>query len=142
MSLTWGTVYNNESNIYSIKDSKFRSSYMEAYPLIAACSIMVDKKDKNFYPEYIIPQLIMQWLNSKAMQNRNSIYGIRYLSCRNKNPIIKGYNYVFPVLSADINKNNKEYCSVLSSIFSLTEPRISTEDGFAEKMENGLFEKL
>lgn len=133
-------VFSND--IYGIEDERFRKSYIEAYPLIAACSIMVEKKNKNFYPEYIIPQLVMQWLNEKANQDKKSIYGVKYFTCRSKNPRIKGYNYVFPVQSYDIARGVEDYCEVLSSIFKLTEPVSSTTDGFEDVMEQGLLRKL
>ncbi|MFW1494652.1 hypothetical protein ACEV9S_24505, partial [Vibrio parahaemolyticus] len=45
------------------------------WPLIAACSIRVKNPSDNFKPEYIIPQLLLQWA-----RDYKSIDGIRYTS--------------------------------------------------------------
>ncbi|MBO5982378.1 MAG: hypothetical protein J6Q06_00685, partial [Clostridia bacterium] len=47
-----------------------RNAYIRWYPLIAACSyIRVNKKDP-FAAEYIIPQLLMQWIRHKMEKNK------------------------------------------------------------------------
>lgn len=134
--------FSDSEEFYSVEDEKFRMSYIEAYPLISACSIMVKQKNKNFYPEYIIPQLVLQWLNDKADSDKQSIFGIRYFTCRSKNPRIKGLNYVFPVQSYDVKRNLEEYCNVLASIFKLSEPISSKVDNFENIMEKGFLRKL
>jgi len=134
--------FSDSKYFYDVEDEQFRISYIEAYPLITACSIMVKKKNKNFYPEYIIPQLVMQWLNERANIDKHSIYGIRYFTCRSKSPRIEGLNYVFPVQSFDIVRNVEEYCNVLASIFKLTEPISSKVHNFEGIMETGNLRKI
>lgn len=134
--------FSDSNGIYNADDINFRKSYIEAYPLIAACSIMVEKKDKNFYPEYIVPQLLMQWLSKKDKEDDSSIYGIRYFTCRSQNPRIKGLNYVFPVSSCNIDNADEEYCRGLSDLFVMTEPIISTEVNVDSIIENLKLSKL
>lgn len=131
----------NYENMY-LSNELFIKSYLEIYPLIAACSIMVEEKNKNFYPEYIIPQLIMQWLLKKSKQEDNVIYGIRYFTCRSKTPRIKGFNYVFPVSSIPGDLNDKDYCRVLAKIFKFSKPVLSTENGFEDVLEESELVKL
>lgn len=45
------------------------------WPLIAACSIKVKHREDSFKPEYIVPQLLLQWI-----RNNQEIDGIRFSS--------------------------------------------------------------
>jgi hypothetical protein len=91
--------------------------YLLIWPIIFACSIRVQKPDDIFKPEYIIPQLLLQWVR----QNDN-IDCIRYYSTNidRYNSASKGdfSNYVFPV------KTNAKlgYCAELQSLFRHTQP--------------------
>ena len=103
------------------------------FPLIIASTFKTNDRNANFKPEYIIPQLLLQYIKELAYKENKGkfndervIYGIRYTSvyitddqkCGNNNNYD---NYVIPV--ADI-KN--EYCSRLCSVFCISEP-ICTE---------------
>jgi hypothetical protein len=95
------------------------SSYLYWYPLIAACSfIRVNKRDP-FASEYIIPQLLMQWVRNES--NEGKLIGIRYFSCSSEKASELGFNYVFPV-SGKKASHHKEYCKILSQSFKLTDP--------------------
>lgn len=108
----------------------FINNYLLIYPLISACSIKVNDKGLPFIPEYIIPQILMQWL--RTQQKVNSISGIRYFTTRSKSPRIKGYNYVFPVsVKLDLPTDNRHvFCPILTKCFKLTVPL------FADTFEN------
>lgn len=99
-----------------------RSAYLLWYPLIAACSfIRVNKKDL-FAAEYIIPQLLMQWVRSEIgipKRKYNRLVGIRYFSCASIRASEMGFNYVFP---ASGKQTKKSFCPVLSKAFKLTKP--------------------
>lgn len=86
------------------------------WPLVAACSIKVKEINDPFKPEYIIPQLLLQWVN------REKVQGIKYSSTHidlSKNDH-KGqfYNLVFPVKSYDMEKG---HCPRLLSMFNSTQ---------------------
>ncbi len=54
--------YERRINNSLLENASVRAAYLLWYPLIAACSyIRVNKKDP-FAAEYIIPQLLMQWV--------------------------------------------------------------------------------
>lgn len=72
----------------------FLADYVTCWPLMAASSIKVLHDGDPFVHEYIVSQIILQWL----MQN-SDVDGIRYFSTRfNPEPTsLKGtLNYVFP----------------------------------------------
>jgi hypothetical protein len=53
--------------------------FIVSFPLLLACSIKVNDYNSDFVPEYIIPQLLLQWVN-----NCDGIDGIQYISNKTK----------------------------------------------------------
>lgn len=66
--------------------------YIYTYPLRAACSVIVEHPDGKFIEEYIIPQLLLQWV-----RNDKDFDGIRYESCSRSEKVrtLGGHNAVF-----------------------------------------------
>lgn len=107
-----------------IHKAEARLNYLLWYPLIASCSFIRVGEVSPFVPEYIIPQLLMQWIRFASSQNgiwENEIIGIRYFSCASKERAGMGYNYVFPTSGKAIS-DKQQYCSLLADAFSLTTP--------------------
>lgn len=102
----WGT---NNLNKHAYK-------YLMTWPLIAACSIKVKDYTDTFKPEYIVPQLLLQWI-----RNSGDIDGIKYDSTHVDKIKLKSdgelYNLVLPV------KENKDkgLCKHLVALFEMTE---------------------
>ena len=122
--------YDNESHDRRISqnllnDSKIRSAYLLWYPLIASCSYTRVNKNDPFAAEYIIPQLLMQWVRNEIGTNKDDEYGqlvgIRYFSCASVKASDMGFNYVFPT-SGQQKSAELPYCSVLAKAFRLTTP--------------------
>lgn len=86
-----------------------------AWPLLAACSIKVKHSDDPFKPEYIILQLLMQWINKEKVD------GIRYSSTHidmnDEQHDGSFYNIAFPVKTFDADHG---YCKVLVKAFKST----------------------
>ena len=105
-----------------LNSHSIRSAYLLWYPLIAACSfIRVNKKDP-FAAEYIIPQLMMQWVRSQLEPTKDSnkkLIGIRYFSCASEKSSDMGFNYVFPASGV---QTNNSFCPILTKAFILTKP--------------------
>lgn len=91
-------------------------AYAICWPLLAACSIRAFAPGMPFIPEYIVPQLLLQWL-----RNTKSLDGLRYFSTRIDQQYHDPWaamNYVFPVQTqASIG-----HCSTLQENFFLTAP--------------------
>lgn len=90
-------------------------TYMILWPIICSCSIKVKNTNDTFKPEYIIPQLLLQWVS-----NRSEFHGICYFSVNtlhNKENYVLNQNIVIPVKSV----KKEGYCSSLISMFRLTE---------------------
>ena len=112
----------NNFDIKAAADRMYPSErYMLWYPLIAACAYVRANRDDAFAPEYIVPQLITQYMRN----NKNAeLVGIRYFSCYSEKASESGMNYVFPT-SGDpliLKSGIKQFCPVLNEAFSFTEP--------------------
>lgn len=108
------------------------------WPLSFVCSIVVYEDKGAFKPEYIIPQLLMQWCRED-----NNIDGIYYFSTRPKYLNFYGYvpthiNVVIPVKS-----NGKSgYCENLKKNIKITSPLNAEKFKNAKKLTNEDWEKL
>lgn len=105
-----------------LRKSELRSAYLLWYPLIAACSFIRADKKSPFSAEYIIPQLLMQWIRTEISTPKkefNRLIGIRYFSCASIKASNMGFNYVFP---ASGKKTHNSFCPTLVNSFKLTKP--------------------
>jgi hypothetical protein len=86
------------------------------WPLLAACSIKALRPGQPFVPEYVVPQLLLQWVRKSS-----EVEGLRYFStkiwqyCDDPQAVA---NYVFPVKQ----KADNGHCPVLQSSFEVSEP--------------------
>lgn len=143
-----GVYQNRESNWGKRKISEdllnshsVRNAYLLWYPLIAACSFIRTNKKDPFAAEYIVPQLLMQWVRSELQHSGNSEYdkliGIRYFSCASKRASDMGFNYVFPACGKQ-HSGQYPYCPVLMKAFRLSEPKYVHESGGVAECEREL----
>ncbi len=97
----------------------FLANYATCWPLMAASSIRVLHDGDPFVHEYIVPQIILQWL----MQN-SDVDGIRYFSTRfNPEPTsVRGtLNYVFPAVHYG-GKSYQGFSIKLKNMFEVSDP--------------------
>ena len=112
------SIYRNRKlNEVDLQSGHVRAAYLKWYPLIAACSFIRANKNTPFSSEYIIPQLLMQWVRKQVGSNK--LMGIRYFSCASIRASELGFDYVFPV---DNTEYAEGYCSVLRDSFWVTLP--------------------
>jgi hypothetical protein len=91
------------------------------WPLIAACSVRKLHHDAPFVAEYIVPQLMLQWI-ALPDPDGNRLDGIAYFSVRTDPehpfPCDPFVNLVFPVQQPQ----SRGCCPVLQQKFVLSEP--------------------
>lgn len=92
------------------------AAQVACWPLIAACSVRVPDRGTRDRPEYLVPQLVLEWIT-----RTHQFHGIRYFSTHYAeypdDP--KTYmNYVFPARTSP----PVGYCSELCELFELTDP--------------------
>lgn len=83
--------FHNESEEEKILIRKYLLKHIYSYPLRAACSVVVEHIGKSFIEEYIMPQMLLQWvLNDKDFD------GIKYESCSSSDDVksMGGHNLV------------------------------------------------
>lgn len=92
-------------------------SYLKIYPIIISCMLPVENSKDIYKPEYIIPQLITEWII------KNDMVGIYYTSVHKSNgfdfPMSKYQNIAIPVKTP---LKQKGYCDILSPLFEITAP--------------------
>lgn len=119
-----------QPNVASSKEKNDVYSMM-VWPIIAACSFKVRNTNADFKPEYIIPQLMLQYVSRNG-----EIKGIKFSSTHIdlNNPNIKGdfYNVAIPVK----DNHEKGYCSILKSDFNSTEVLSFEIKQFSENQNN------
>ena len=110
---TWFVAINSPEEKYQ----KLAINYLLTYPLIFACSIVNLNGNSAFKQEYIIPQMLTQWV----YRNNNIVKGIKYFSCYNSDETryYNGYNVVLPATNYD----NRGYSVDLIKEFKLSNPR-------------------
>ena len=81
--------FHNEEDIVYVR--KYLLKYICTYPLRAACSVIVEHPGSRFIEEYIVPQLLLQWVLSDS-----DFDGIRYESCSPSDDVkaMGGHNLV------------------------------------------------
>jgi hypothetical protein len=96
--------------------ASFITSQALCWPLLAACSIKVRYPGSAFVPEYIVPQLLLQWVRLTK-----DFDGIRYFSTRIDQYVGDPHaeaNFVFPAKK----RQTDGHCSELQRKFLLSEP--------------------
>lgn len=98
---------------------RWEQTNLKTIPLVLACQIAVSDKNANFKSEYIIPQLIMEYITT----NHEEIDGITYSSIiKDKQfdfPADKYYNIALPAIQGP---NDKMYSTKLKELFEITDP--------------------
>lgn len=89
------------------------------YPLVIASSYTRANENSSFNEEYIIPSLLLQWVN-----RNKEIAGISYFSTKRN---LESYdeklvNYVFPTKVEDNTPASQGFCSALVQMFQFTPP--------------------
>lgn len=97
-------------------------SYLALWPLILACNYLKKHNDASFIQEYVIPNLLMQWISRDI--NNNNIIGIAYRSTKlpANTDSRKGINVVLPPKARYEDIKGYDFCPVLSDKFKFTPP--------------------
>lgn len=92
--------------------------YLKLFPLIISCMLPVENSKDIYKPEYIIPQLLTEWII------KNKKVGIFYTSIHKDSgfdfPADKYNNIAMPVQNP---LKDKGYCDALSTFFRISVPK-------------------
>lgn len=87
-------------------------------PLVLACQIVVNNKDAKFKNEYIIPQLMMEYIITNHEEIDGIIFSSVFKDMQFDFPADKYYNIALPA----IQRNNEIYSTHLTDLFAITDP--------------------
>ncbi len=92
-------------------------AYLSFWPILLASSFNAEFQDAHFTVEYVIPNLILQWISKE----KRPVSGVMYLSTktaklRNSD---KGINFVFP---PDTKNVDEGFCEKLQNVFNWSKP--------------------
>lgn len=101
---------------------------LKFFPLVISTMFQVKNSDDNYKPEYVIPQLLTEWIIShgdKDKKRDKRIIGIAYTSAQKNNdfdyPEDSFDNYAIPAVYPFTTKKSN-YCKVLKDIFLVSKP--------------------
>ena len=93
--------------------------YLKLFPLVLACSFVNQNGGSPFKQEYIIPQMLMQWIQ----RNSNKIDGVSYFTCVDTSSFLShwcAYNIAIPAVQPF---DKKKYSIKLRKHFCWSKPR-------------------
>ena len=97
--------------------------YLQLFPFIIACGIPVRNVEDVYKPEYIIPQLLLEWIIDNRIGNKEGLAGVYYTSAnRNDDFYILDHewdNLAIPVQNA---LSEEDFCPELKKLFWCTRP--------------------
>lgn len=109
-----------------IEDQLKLERFLMAFPLILSCSTKVLNYSNTYKPEYIIPQLLMEYIIKYNMDKKyfsHFIFGVLYTSVHINNEFKYSddefINWAIPVLDS---LADSQYCPILSEHFEITNP--------------------
>ena len=105
--------YDNPSDLYK---------YLARWPLIMACNMRVGYPEGPFKPEYVIPQIVLQWVKNNIKIGGRKIIGVSYSSSKVHDYRDEYYGHFYNIAIPVHHSSRKGYCEVLTKIFSLTKP--------------------
>ena len=92
--------------------------FLSRWPLDLACSIPRKNENAPFHPEYIIPQLLLQWVIKTQKHDALCFRSVQICDNGSMSNWPRYLNYVFHPKET----SGEEYSSHLKSIFEFTEP--------------------
>lgn len=115
----WGmTGVHNDFDLWLIVMAR----YLKIFPLILACSFVNMSGDTPFKQEYIIPQMLMQWIR----RNSDKAQGVSYFSCLDLLPSEYGWNGYNIALPAFPPYDARGYSTKLKEAFRYSRPAAYT----------------
>ncbi|PPE62365.1 hypothetical protein F157LOC_01211 [Pectobacterium brasiliense] len=98
-----------------------KASYLIFWPLIMACNYIRQNPESSFIQEYIIPNILMQWISRNTS---SPIKGVAYFSTKmpNSRSSTKSINVVLPPQVTYEQTIKFKYCPNLANLFEFTSP--------------------
>jgi hypothetical protein len=97
--------------------------YIQLFPFIIACDIPVRNVEDVYKPEYIIPQLILEWIIDSRFRNKDGLAGVYYTSAnRNDDFYVLDHEWDNLAIPVQDSLSNEDFCPKLKQMFWCTRP--------------------
>lgn len=97
--------------------------YLQLFPFIIACGIPVRNTEDVYKPEYIIPQLILEWIIDNRASSKNGLAGVYYTSAnRNDDFYILDHEWDNLAIPVQNSLSEEDFCPTLKRMFYCTKP--------------------
>ena len=106
--------------IYNSVEYEFK--FLARWILLMACSIKVGFHDSPFKPEYILSQIIFQWVKNNINIGSRRVIGVKYSSTKIDNSGEALYGHFYNTAIPIHHSNQNGYCDVLAKQFMITQP--------------------
>lgn len=93
--------------------------YLAMYPFILACSYVNISGGVPFKQEYVIPQMLMQWV----IRNADTVQGITYFSCIDDTAMTDSWNAYNVAIPAIQPYDEEGYSQIIKNMFVWTRPQ-------------------
>lgn len=113
LDLTYKTSVYQLANVYR---------YLASWPLIMAATIKVDNPNANFKAEYILPQLVSNWVKNNIYIGKEKLLGVKYTSTKFSTLDKANYGHFYNTVIFTQQTNDKGYCKYLKDSFLVSEP--------------------
>ncbi len=118
----------NMTNVISWNEIDDQFKYLVRWLLIMSCTITVGFPDSPFKPEYVLPQIILQWVKNNINVGSKKVIGVKYSSTKINERSSYHSGHFFNT-AIPIHQSGKEgFCEKLAKQFNLTQP-ISFKEG-------------
>ena len=102
---------------------QYTEKYLQLFPFIIACGIPVRNANDVYKPEYIIPQLILEWIIDNRFGNKNGLMGVYYTSAnRNDDFYILDHEWDNLAIPVQDPLSDEDFCPKLKKVFKCTNP--------------------
>ncbi len=96
--------------------------YLARWPLVMACNIKANEPERPFKPEYVLPQMVFQWVKTKYKIGGRPIVGVLYPSTKVSKTDQHLLEYHANTAIPARNVSLTGHCPVLGSMFNWTAP--------------------
>ena len=116
----------------------FRSRFICSYPLELSCSMIGKSENIAFREEYVIPQLLLQWIREKERFD-----GIKYRSCSSREGDVINRGASFNIVLPTKKFRKDGLCENLTGMITVSTPCIlKIENDERKKMDKISFNKI
>ncbi|MCM0373180.1 hypothetical protein [Bacteroides fragilis] len=100
----------------------YQYKFLARWILVMACSIKVAHPKAPFKEEYILPQILLQWVKNNIYSGGRKTIGVCYSSTKIIDRDAGYYGHFYNTAIPILHSKKEGYCDTLSELFVMTKP--------------------